>query len=316
MDRYRRGARRTTAEPLAASWEPEGPHRAAPRRTPAKKLVANYGWRIYAIPVLIVLTALVVLDTLQPGKAPASDTPGSASATTSKPPAATEVQAPKQNLNVPTAELPAGPDFSTDGAGTWRALPGSGPRLGEANAANFMKYAIAIEDGVKAADYGNDDAAFANSVDAFLADPRSWIGTKTIALQKVEANQNPDFIISLTSTKTTQKMCGAQIPFETSCWDPPSGRVVINVARWVRGAKAFSGDLALYRNYLINHEVGHALGNGHKPCPENGAAAPVMMQQTFGVANNFVAELNAGQDNVPADGKVCTPNAFPAPPAS
>ncbi|TWP49323.1 DUF3152 domain-containing protein [Lentzea tibetensis] len=314
VDRYRRGARRTSAEPLAASWEPEGTRPAPRKRKSAKKLVASYGWRIYAIPVLLVLTALVVLDTVQPGgSAPASGTDSSASAPpTSQSPDATEIQAPKQNLNIPTADLPAGPDYSTDGAKTWRALAGSGPRLGDAGAKNFKKYAVAIEDGVKASDYGNDDAAFAKSVDDFLADPRSWIGTKQVALQKVEANQNPDFIVSLTSSKTTQQICGAQIPFETSCWDDPSNRVVINAARWVRGAKAFNGDLALYRNYLINHEVGHALGNQHAACGENGAAAPVMMQQTFGVSNNFVSQLNGGTDVVPADGKVCTPNAFPA----
>ncbi len=161
-------------------------------------------------------------------------------------------------------------------------------------------------------DYNNDETAFARTVDGFLSDPRSWIGTKNVALQRVEPNQNPDFVISLSTTATTHTLCGKEIPFETSCWNPAKKRVVINVARWVRGAMVYARDLAGYRNYLINHEVGHALGNQHAACAENGAPAPVMMQQTFGVANNFVSQLNAGQDVVPADGKVCTPNAFPA----
>jgi hypothetical protein len=314
-DRYRRGERRTSAEPLAAAWEPEGTaqHRRPRRRRGVKSLVANYGWRIYAIPVLLVLTALVVLDTVQP-KSPALGGPaGSTDVVTTTPEApATEVKAEKPKLDVPTAELPAGPSFSEDGVGTWRTIPGSGPRVGEANAQKFRKYAIAIEDGVKPADYSNDDVAFARTVEGFLSDPRSWIGTKQVALQRVEANQNPDFIVSLTSTKTTHTLCGKEIPFETSCWNPASKRVIINVARWVRGAMVYGPDLAGYRTYVINHEVGHALGNGHAACPENGAPAPVMMQQTFGVANNFVSQLNAGQDVVPADGKVCTPNPFPA----
>jgi hypothetical protein len=279
-----------------------------------KKLVASYGWRIYAIPVLLVLTALVVLDTVQP-KTPAAGGTGSdpkgVSTTTPEAPA-TEVKAQKPKLDVPTAELPAGPAFSEDGVGTWRAIAGSGPRVGEANAQKFRKYAIAIEDGVQPADYGNDDSAFARTVEGFLSDPRSWIGTKQVALQRVEASQNPDFIVSLTSTKTTHTLCGKEIPFETSCWNPASKRVIINVARWVRGAMVYGPDLAGYRTYVINHEVGHALGSGHAPCPENGAPAPVMMQQTFGVSNNFVSQLNAGLDVVPADGKVCTPNPFPA----
>lgn len=279
-----------------------------------KKLVSSYGWRIYAIPVLLVLTALVVLDTVQPKSPAAGGTGGDTkdvSTTTPEAPA-TEVKAEKPKLNVPTAELPGGPTFSEDGVGTWRAIAGGGPRVGEANAQKFRKYAVAIEDGVKPADYGNDDAAFARTVEGTLSDPRSWIGTKQVALQRVEANQNPDFIVSLTSTKTTHTLCGKEIPFETSCWNPDSKRVIINVARWVRGAMVYGPDLSGYRTYVINHEVGHALGSGHAACPENGAPAPVMMQQTFGVSNDFVSQLNAGLDVVPADKKVCTPNPFPA----
>ncbi|WP_197289139.1 DUF3152 domain-containing protein [Nocardia sp. NRRL S-836] len=313
-DRYRRGARRTSAEPLAAAWEPEGTGRPQRPRGPGgvKRLVSHYGWRIYAIPVLVVLTALVVLDTVQP-KTPAGGT-DSAAETPVKPPEppATEVQGQKPQLNLPTAELPPGPDFSQDGVGTFKAVAGSSARVGEANAPKFRKYSIAIEDGVRPVDYNDDAAAFGRTVEGFLSDPRSWIGTKTVALQRVEANQNPDFTIILTTTKTTHAICGKEIPFETSCWDKDTRRVIINVARWVRGAQAYGRDLAGYRNYVINHEVGHALGNGHAACPENGAPAPVMMQQTFGVANDFVAKLNAGLDVVPADGKVCTTNAFPA----
>ncbi|MGW6936757.1 DUF3152 domain-containing protein [Lentzea sp. NPDC054927] len=314
-DRYRRGARRTSAEPLAAAWEPDGTAQTRrPRKRGVKKLVSNYGWRIYAIPVLLVLTALVVLDTVQP-KAPAAgdNTTGAAQTPAGTPEAPpSELPGKKPVLNIPTAELPPGPDFSQDGVGTFKAVPGNGPRVGEANAQKFRKYAIAIEDGVKPADYNDDAAAFGRTVDGFLSDPRSWIGTKTVALQRVEADQKPDFIVTLTSTKTTHTLCGKEIPFETSCWNPDSKRVIINVARWVRGAMVYGRDLAGYRNYVINHEVGHALGSGHAACPEAGAPAPVMMQQTFGVSNDFVSQLNAGQDVVPADGKVCTPNAFPA----
>ncbi|RDI30757.1 DUF3152 domain-containing protein [Lentzea flaviverrucosa] len=316
-DRYRRGERRTSAEPLAAAWEPDGTQamRRPPKRRGVKKLVANYGWRIYAIPVLLVLTALVVLDTVQP-KAPATGDGGSTNAaetpvSTPEPPAS-ELPAKKPDLKIPTAELPAGPDFSQDGVGTFKVIAGSGPRIGEAGAPKFRKYAIAVEDGVKPADFNDDPAAFARTIDGILSDPRSWIGTKQVALQRVEANQNPDFVVALTTTKTTHTLCGKEIPFETSCWNPSTKRVIINVARWVRGAMVYGPDLAGYRTYVINHEVGHALGSGHAACAENGAPAPVMMQQTFGVSNDFVSQLNAGQDVVPADGKVCTPNAFPA----
>ncbi|MEU5693732.1 DUF3152 domain-containing protein [Actinosynnema sp. NPDC020468] len=318
-DRYRRGARRTSAEPLAASWEPGEAHR-TPRRSGVKGLVANYGWRIYAIPVLVVLSVLVVVDTAVPSRveeaASATGTPpGSAEAKPGPTGVSETPPAPVKLVDIPTAELPDGPKYSEQGAGTWQVVPGTTPQVGKGT---LSTYAIAIEDGVDPADYGGDKEAFARTVDHFLDDPRSWVGTEAVALQRVDATANPSFTVSLTTTNTTHSMCGNQIQYESSCWHPQTGRVIINVARWVRGAKAFSNDLSNYRQYAINHEVGHALGNGHEGCKENGQPAPVMMQQTFGVANDYVAKLNevdpSNRDAVPADGKVCTPNAFPVAP--
>jgi hypothetical protein len=82
--------------------------------------------------------------------------------------------------------------------------------------------------------------------------------------------------------------CGYDIQLEASCYNPPTtdaARVFINEARWVRGAVPFQGDVGSYRQYLINHEVGHAIGyQRHEPCGENGGwprddAADVLDQQ-------------------------------------
>jgi hypothetical protein len=87
---------------------------------------------------------------------------------------------------------------------------------------------------------------------------------------------------------------------ETSCYAPASdSRVVLNVARWTRGAKAYAGDLATYRLYAVNHEVGHALGHNHSHECLAGGLAPVMMQQTIGTKT--------------ASGKICQPNPWPYP---
>jgi hypothetical protein len=67
----------------------------------------------------------------------------------------------------------------------------------------------------------------------------------------------------------------------TSCRN--GDRVVINVARWATGAKAFDASLATYRQYVVNHEVGHRLGKDHELCPGPGKPAPVMQQQTLGM---------------------------------
>lgn len=317
-DRYRRGTRRTGAEPLAASWEPAG-RRHREHHRGLKGMVSNYGWRIYAVPVLLVLTALVVLDTAAPGRtgdATGAEAGGTPSVETSVgPPVATEKPPADLDLkNFPTAVLPEGPKYSEAGAGTWQVLPGAGAQVGTGE---LRRYQIAIEDGVEAADYGGDREAFARTVDAFLADPRSWIGTGQVAFQRVDSGK-VDFTVSLSTTNTTHSLCGFEIQFESSCWSPTTRRVVINTARWVRGAKAFGNDVAAYRNYAINHEVGHVLQIQHEGCKEDGKPAPVMMQQSFGVANDYVAQLNqvdqSNRSAVPADGKVCKPNPFPVAP--
>lgn len=269
--------------------------------------------------MLLVLTTLVVLDSAVPTPLGAGADPTQANSgptpSTPPPPKVSETPPPKLDLNIPTAVLPEGPKFSENGVGTWQVVPGTTAKVGEGE---LLTYAIAIEDGVEPGDYAGDKDAFGRTIDGFLSDNRSWVGTGQVAFQRVDDIAKADFTIGLTSTNTTHQICGFQIPFETSCWDFQSRKVVLNTARWVRGAKAFSNDLATYRQYAINHEVGHALNKGHEGCKETGAPAPVMMQQTFGVNNDYVAQLNevdaSNRGVVPADGKVCTPNAFPVAP--
>jgi hypothetical protein len=72
---------------------------------------------------------------------------------------------------------------------------------------------------------------------------------------------------------------------------------VINVDRWSNGAAAYGTDLTGYRQYLLNHEVGHALGRRHARCPTSGAPEPVMVQQTIsldGCTPNPWSQVTAG----------------------
>ena len=319
-DRYRAGERRTSAEPLAASWRPETPSGTRPERG-RRGLLATYGWRVYAVPVLVAITALVVIqsggdDGDDGGTRAAQDVPAAESGTgdVSSGPGVSEKPAKPQNLKIPTADLPPGAAFPQSGRATWKVLPGTTKKVGSGE---LFTYTIEIEDGIDLAPYGGIDS-FGKLVDTTLADPRGWASTGQVAVQRVDGGTEPDIRISLSAPNTVHRpeYCGYSIKYESSCWRRSEKRVMINLARWVRGAIAFGGDIGSYREYAINHEIGHAFGNGHVGCAKEGDLAPVMMQQSFGTNNNYVAQLNdqvGNEDPVQPDGKTCRFNQWPNP---
>ena len=63
--------------------------------------------------------------------------------------------------------------------------------------------------------------------------------------------------------------------------------MIINQERWKHASPAWNaanGALRDYRHMVVNHESGHFLGLGHAGCPGAGRPAPVMMQQSKGLA--------------------------------
>jgi hypothetical protein len=71
--------------------------------------------------------------------------------------------------------------------------------------------------------------------------------------------------------------------------------LLLNADRWRTATPEWTGDLATYRQMLVNHEVGHLLGQHHPAppqCPHPGVPARVMSQQS--------TELNG-----------CRPNPWP-----
>jgi hypothetical protein len=161
----------------------------------------------------------------------------------------------------------------TSGDGRLAVVPGRGPVSGTGEAA---PYVVEVEGGL-----GVDPVAFASEVEQVLADPRSWGGGGRLAVQRVDGG-DVAFRVALVSPATTDRLCA---PLDTngyfSCG--AGGRAVLNVARWLTGADAYPGPLPAYRQYVVNHEVGHVLGHGHESCPGPGQPAPVMMQQTKGL---------------------------------
>jgi hypothetical protein len=313
---------RGSTEPLAASWRPTHDRPKRNRHKGVRGAIATYGWRVYALPILLAVTVLVAVqtagETSQANSAMGIDKVRAEPTDGPTTPDAQERPQVPVDVNIPSAELPNGGQYTQAGAGRWHGVPGDGPKVG--TGAKFFTYTVEVEDGIDAAAFGGDDA-FAKLVDQTLADPRSWTGGGQISVQRVAPDfPNPAIRISLTSPDTAHRpdMCGYSITYESSCWRGADKRLMINLARWVRGAVAFGGDMLTYRQYAINHEIGHAFRNGHVGCAQEGALAPVMMQQSFGVANNYVAQLNRAvglKDAVKEDGLTCKPNAWPNPQA-
>jgi hypothetical protein len=178
----------------------------------------------------------------------------------------------------PTASpSPAQPDIRYPAAGprTYSIATTGGPVAGTAG--TLLSYRIAVENGIQ----GISANEFAGQVSAVLSDPRSWIGTGRWRLRQVAAGAHYDFTIYLVSPTTRDKLCGDGYDRYTSCRNGNS--VVLNVARWVHGVPSYGTNLADYRTYMINHETGHRLYNGHELCPGPGRPAPVMQQQTLGM---------------------------------
>lgn len=234
-------------------------------------------------------------------------------------------------------ELPAGAEVTEEGDGDYSGVGSPGATAGDPDRgdADTYTYVVEVENGLDTATLGGGDA-FSSSVDATLADPRSWISNGTFAFRHVSVTDDelPDLRIRLVSPQTTRDVCGGNIDLETSCFiqgddygvdtgdgsdstegQAEAGRVIINAARWVRGASTFEGDLGAYRQYLINHEVGHGIGYArHQVCPDDGVLAPVMMQQSLSLNNGDLEDLEAGFEyEDAARDDTCRPNAWPFP---
>jgi hypothetical protein len=183
----------------------------------------------------------------------------------------------------PLTPTPGPVEIPAAGTGRFTVAAGKSAVVG---GGDLVRYTVEVE-----ADLSDDLQLVASIVEATLADSRSWIATGEHAFQRVDTDG--DVRVLLATPTTTDELCAPlRTRGEVSCRN--GTQVVLNAKRWHHGIEGYGTDLDGYRQYLVNHEMGHALGFSHVDCPGAGARAPVMLQQSYGL-----------------DG--CTPNPWPYP---
>ena len=169
--------------------------------------------------------------------------------------------------------------FPHSGPHTFTYAKVAGPVLGFAGP--IRKFHLAIESNIKVATMTDVIA----KVNATLGDSRSWVAGRKYRLQLVPKDTAAQFTIYLVTSATSSSMCAPLYTGGyTSCRQ--GSHVVLNLDRWMLSVPDYvkaKVPLETYRTYMINHEVGHALGNSHELCPGAGKPAPVMEQQTLGL---------------------------------
>jgi hypothetical protein len=173
------------------------------------------------------------------------------------------------------APQPPGVGFPHSGSGEWLVASRTGTVAGHGGP--LLRYRVVVESDI----VGLQVDEFAATVDATLSDPRGWTAGGAWRLQQVGDGAPYDFTIHLVTPATRDRLCADVPDGYTSCRN--GDRVVLNVARWAHGVPDYGAPLAVYRQYMVNHETGHRLGFGHQKCPRDGRPAPVMQQQTLGL---------------------------------
>lgn len=197
-------------------------------------------------------------------------------------PSPTPTPSPEPTQTTPVLFLTG--DFPTAGSGRFALATDEGEEVGDSG--QRWRYRVAVE-----RDAGADVDEFARIVADTLAADQGWAAGGDYRFQQVPDGAGHDFTVYLVTSETAAQMCGAGGLVVIAPGLPEggvscrlSGQVIINLSRWRLSVAHYveaGVPLEVYRQMLLNHEVGHELGYGHFACPGRGQPAPVMQQQSI-----------------------------------
>lgn len=209
--------------------------------------------------------------TPQPAPAPAEPPAASPAPATSDPaPPVTEPsKGPEPAAAPPSATVPV------HGSGQYRTAAFTRPAPA-GQQGRLIRVRVEVE-----RDLPFDPEAVAREAADVLQDGRSWTSRAEARFEFVGTGQAELSVMVLTPDTTDARCLPLRTLGDVSCQQ--GSAVNLNARRWADAVPDYGGDIAGYRRYLVNHEVGHYLGHSHSNCPRPGAVAPVMMQQTKGL---------------------------------
>ncbi|BCY07481.1 DUF3152 domain-containing protein [Actinoplanes sp. L3-i22] len=203
---------------------------------------------------------------------------GRGNAVSAEPAAATPTTAPAAPTTRPAAKPPAAERITYPATGSRKfAIAPAETAAPAGRKGTLLRYQVAVEKDIR----GITADQFAAVVTSTLRDPRSWTAGGEWRLKRVGPDDKTDFRVRLVTPKTRDALCAGAADGYTSC--RTHDEVVVNVARWAKGVPKYGATLDVYREYVVNHEVGHRLHQAHELCTGPGDLAPVMQQQTLGL---------------------------------
>ncbi len=230
--------------------------------------------------VILVLVAVVTVRLTTGDDTTLLDAAGSAAKATTSAPSLRTSQTPNNEDGSSTTETAKAGATTVPQNGTGKITVVSVPPAAVATTGRTVKYTVEIEGGL-----GVDPAEVGATVESVLLDPKGWQkvdGVRFVNVTPAQAARGAhvDVRVTLASPGLTDKLCAPMRTLsQVSCWN--GERSVLNFRRWALGDDSYGSDVARYRIYQVNHEVGHGLGHQHRLCPGKGKRAPVMVQQTL-----------------------------------